>query len=198
MILASAEPADLVNAAKQLRDGSPDGLLGLKASHLPFNPGGDGDVTEFSSGANIAGYCNDQHFAWDPSDPPDVRKKKYDALIAKSDALFAPFTVKAWADAWAIDQCIVWPAPTHVDPVVPPGVTLPDIPTVILSGDADTSVTTDLSRVLLDRFPKATVVVVAGAQHPAFDRADDGAPKIAAHFFETLSVGDTSCADTPA
>lgn len=196
VILGSAEPADLVNAAKQLHDGSPDALLSLTSKYPQYHPDGDGDPKDFSSGANIAGYCNDQRFAWDPSDPPDVRRAKYDALIKKSDAQFVPFTAKAWGDAWAIDQCIVWPAPTHYDPVVPAGTIFADIPTLILSGDVDTSVTTDLSRVLLDHFPKAKVVVVAGAQHPSFNRAGACAPTISAHFFETLDPGDTSCAAT--
>ena len=186
-----------MTAAKQLRDGSPAALLILKATNPQFHPGGDGDAHEFSSGANVAGYCNDQRFAWERSDPPAVRRGKYDALIARSDDLFAPFTAKTWADAWAIDQCIGWPAPTHFDPVVPDGTAIRDIPTLILSGDADTNVTTGLSRVLLDRFRTGTLVEVAGAGHPTFSRPDNCAPTIAAHFFETLAPGDITCAMTP-
>ena len=195
-ILASAEPGDVVNAAKRLRDGSPDALLSLASADPQFAPGGDGEAKQFSSGANVAGSCNDQRFPWERSDPPDVRQAKYDRLVARSDALFTPFTAKIWTGAFPYDQCIVWPAPTHYDPVVPDGTRFADTPTLILSGDVDTSVTTDLSRVLLDRFPKAAFVEVAGAQHPTFSRADACAPTIAAHFFETLEPGDTSCAAT--
>ncbi len=196
VLLGTAPGPELVDAAVELRNGSSARLLTLSLANPSFNPGGDGDAADFSSGANMAGYCNDQRFAWDPSDAFVTREAKLAALIAMSSHLFKPISAKAWSDAWSFDQCAVWPAPTRFEPIVPAGVTMPDIPTLILSGDVDTSVTTDLSRVLLDRFPKAKLVVVAGAEHPAFSRADACAPNIVATFFTTLDAGDTSCAAT--
>ena len=196
VLLGSAPNADIVDAALQLRNGSPARLITLSQGSSAFNSGGDGAFTDFSSGANIAGYCNDQRFAWDRSDGIAIRKAKMAALIATSDELFKPFSAKAWSDAWSLDQCIVWPAATRFEPIVPAGSVVPDIPTLILSGDVDTNVTTDLSRVLLDRFPKAKLVVVAGAEHPAFSRSDTCAPDMVARFFTTLDAGDTSCAAT--
>ncbi len=97
-----------------------------------------------------------------------------------------------------MDQCLDWPAPTNFTPVIPVGVSMPDVPALILSGDEDNGVPTELSRALLQEFPGAAMVVIEGAGHPTMSMNGPCVPTMVAGFLETLTLPDTSCAGTPA
>jgi len=187
-------PSDLLEAAAALDHGDPAPLLRPGQQHPPFIPDGDGLPTDFSSGDSAARSCNDQDAVWDRSDPPAAREH---ALAAELDALpanaFAPFTKQAWNDYWWLDMCLGWPAPDRFEPAVPEGAVFAGIPALVLAGDLDTVVSTEVSRALLDGFPDATFLLVRGAGHITIG-SSTCAGEIVTTFFETLDAGDTTCA----
>jgi pimeloyl-ACP methyl ester carboxylesterase len=196
----AVDPSDLIAAAAALRRGDPQPLLALGAS-VPFWPADAGNVAQYSQGDNVAAYCNDQDFVWKRSDPIDVRKTKFVAAAAAFPAAtFAPLSVTDWvrrAYGGFINVCLTWPAPDRFEPAIPADAVFPDVATLILSGDVDTWVPTEITRKLLGEFPDARFVRVAGAAHPTMGFRGDCVPAIVARFFETLDAGDTSCADEP-
>jgi pimeloyl-ACP methyl ester carboxylesterase len=193
-LMSSIPPSDLLEAAAALKDGDPAPLMHLAQQSPPFIPDGDGLPTDFSSGDSAARSCNDQDPVWDRSDPPAAREH---ALAAELEILpanaFAPFTKATWNDYWWLDMCLGWPAPDRFEPAVPEGAVFDGIPALILAGDLDTVVSTETSRVLLDGFPDATFLLVRGAGHITIG-SSACAGEIVTTFFDTLDVGDTTCA----
>jgi pimeloyl-ACP methyl ester carboxylesterase len=198
-VLALVDPYLTVSAAKALAGGDSKRLINLAADHVQFAPFDDQDsVVPFSWGANLAGWCNDQVVPWSQTDSIPARKAAYDAYLAglAPDA-FAPFSVSSWSIWNYMDQCLEWPAPVNFTPVIPAGTTMPDVPTLILGGDEDNGVPLGFSRALLELFPQATFVQVAGAGHPTMSMDGQCVPSIVGGFLETGTVPDTSCAGTP-
>jgi pimeloyl-ACP methyl ester carboxylesterase len=193
-LVAGADPIEIIRAAVALRSGDPSPLVNL----VNTPPSDNGLFTDFSAGMNMAGNCNDSDSPWDRADAPSLRRQKLDAAIAALPAdAFAPFSKTAWTAAIPFGVCLAWPAPHGFEPVIPSGATLPDVPVLILSGDADRVVPTFESRPLLGEFPKAEFVIVAGAGHQTLAGPGTCSATIAAQFLETLKLGDTSCAATP-
>lgn len=187
-------PTDLLEAAAALEDDDPAPLMGLAQQSPPFLPDGDGLPTDFSSGDSAARSCNDQDAVWDRSDPPAAREE---VLVAELDALpanaFAPFTKQTWNDYWWLDMCLGWPTPDRFEPAVPEGAVFAGIPALVLAGDLDTVVSTETSMALLEGFPDATFLVIGGASHITIG-SNTCAVQIVTTFFDTLDVGDTTCA----
>lgn len=193
-LFAITDPLLILRAAIALQRSDPQPILQLAGM-----PQDSGPITVFSAGMSQASVCNDIDSPWDRTDPIPVRRQKLSAAIAALPATaFAPFSKASWTRVFLYGWCVVWPAPARFEPVIPPGSTLPDVPTLILSGDVDNLVPTFFSRPLLREFPKATFVIVAGAGHVTMaGGAPNCASSIATRFIETLQPGDTSCAATP-
>lgn len=194
-----SNPIDLVAASLALQRGDPRPLLRLAANN-PLWGLDQGDPKVFSAGDNLATQCNDADFVWNRTDPIDVRRAKYRETVASLPAdTFAPFSVQGWLPYGWPDVCVTWPAPNRFEPAVPSGAAFPDVPTLILAGDIDFIIPSDQVRSLKDEFPNATFVVVAGAGHPVTGPAwGHCAAELVAQLFDTLKVGDTSCASTTA
>ncbi len=189
-----APPSTVLQMAAALRRGNPNPLLAL-AVQQPFWPDAMGATADFSEGDNIAALCSDLPVPWSPADSIAVRRSKYaTALAAFSKATFAPFSKGGWNVFNLSEECLTWPAPRRYEPAVPTTAPLRALPTVIFSGDVDSTVPTEMTRHLLAEFPHAVFINVAGAAHPAIGWRQDCVPQIAAHFFATLRPGDTSCA----
>jgi pimeloyl-ACP methyl ester carboxylesterase len=188
------DPLLILRAAIALQRGDPQPILQLAGA-----PQGNGPITVFSAGMSQASMCNDIDSPWDRTDPIPVRRQRLASAIAALPAgAFAPFSKSSWTRVFVYRWCVVWPAPARFEPVIPPGSTFPDVPTLILSGDVDNLVPTFFSRPLLSEFPKATFVLVAGSGHVTMvGQAAGCASSIATRFIETLQAGDTSCAATP-
>ena len=187
----------VLRTAAALRRGNRKPLLAL-ALQYPFWPGPMGAAGDFSQGDNIAASCSDLPEAWSPADPIAVRQSKYAAaLSAFPKQTFAPFSARGWNVFWLSEECLTWPTPRRYEPAVPTTAPLRNLPTIIFSGDVDSSVPTEMTRHLLAEFPKAAFINVAGAAHPAIGWRPDCVPQIAAHFFATLRPGDASCARKP-
>ncbi len=198
-ILTGANPAFLVSGALALARGDAQPLINLAAGFRPVAlPETTMAPTEFSAGANAAGWCNDEDTAWNRADPVPARQAALDAYLAALPAdAFAPFSKDAWRPFQAIDLCLNWPAPVNFTPAVPAGTTMPSVPVLILSGDEDNGVPLGYSQALLDEFPQATLVRIAGAGHPTMSLDGPCVPSIVGGFLETGTVPDTSCAGTP-
>ncbi len=165
------DAAELAATADALDRGDKAPLVRLVGESMrPYEPS---PVEEFSDGANVATFCNDNDFVWDRTDPVNVRKAKYNRVYAALPAAaFAPFSKRAWTDRFLSDYCTYWPAPDRFTPANPKGVTVSKVPTLIISGDFDTNVPTNTTRQLLRIFPKATFATIAGAGHPAAGWSD--------------------------
>ncbi len=189
-----APPEAVLQMAAALRRGNPKPLLAL-ALQQPFWPSTEGAASDFSEGDNIAAQCSDLPTPWSPADPIAVRQGKYETTLgAFPKQTFAPFSVRGWNVFWFSEECLGWPAPSRYEPVVPTTAQLRNLPTIIFSGDIDSTVPTEMTRHLLAEFPHAAFITVAGAAHPAIGWRQDCVPQIAAHFFATLQPGNTSCA----
>jgi pimeloyl-ACP methyl ester carboxylesterase len=163
---------------------------------------GAGALREFSEGLYVATSCNDYPQAYDMTQPTDVRRHQYKAAIQdlqKNDPdIFWPLTVQEWVTYpdhyW--DSCIGWPSPSRLDPPVPPDAVYPDVPVLVLSSDLDSLTSPEGARATADAFPNSTFVSVANMTHVSalgdFGRC---ASRIVIRFVDTLSAGDTSCAN---
>jgi len=189
-------PSAVVDAATSLRAGNAQPLLRLAAVHSRGPLARPPDASVFSAGDNIAAFCNDQDFVWERTDPLGVRARKLRAAVAAMprDA-FDPFTVAGWRAFTTPAGCLTWPAPDRFEPAVPPDAPFPDVPTLILAGDSDTTVPPEVVATLRDELPDADFVTVAGAGHPVAGVAwGHCAAELIGRLFDTLAVGDTSCA----
>ena len=189
-------PRSLLDAAHAALDGhDPSGLIGLAAGSSIF--AGQSDPAYFSNGDNVAAQCADITLPWAASDPVAVRPGKLQAAVAglPTDA-FAPFTREGYIAGVMpfLAMCLDWPAQDSPTGILPDGAAWPDVPTLIIGGDTDTQAPFDANRGLLDQFPHATEVVVAGAAHNAaapFYGSCGG--EVVSLFLDTLSADPSAC-----
>ncbi len=190
------EPQPILDAMVALKNGDQKPILRVGLDHPLIAPSG-GHPESFSQGDNMAAYCNDQDFPWDRSDPLATRQAKFAAAVAAFPKdTFAPWTPAGW-NAWNFpaQACMRWPAPSRFEPVIPAGATFPKVPTLILSGDIDANAPIEINRALLESFPDATLMTVAGAGHDAAASFwTSCGPKAVVTFFDTLKVDPTACA----
>lgn len=189
---------ELLAAGGALSHGDPAPLLRLGAESSPFVTD-QGDPHIYSAGAGSATGCVDPQQPWDWSAPLKRRLQQLDAAVADlSDDYFAPFSKAAGTalPASGERQCLWWQKPTPSSPVVPPGATYPNVPTLAMTGDLDTLVPTEEVRKAAALFPDSTVVEVAEAGHITVLWSLCAAA-IESQFLENLQAGDTSCAKTP-
>jgi len=196
-VCGDLDPATIVEAADHFRHGNPTPLLRI-AAERPMYDFDTGDASEFSLGDNIAAQCNDQDFVWNRDDPIPVRERKYRAALAafRGANPFAPFSIRSWV-TYLPEPCMFWPAPDRFVPAIPPDAVFPDLPTLVLAGDADVVVPPVVVRTLKTEFPHAAFVVVAGAGHPVTGPVyGTCAATLVTQLFDHLRVTDASCAKT--
>ena len=199
VLCGQIDPAQFMNAAASFQRGDRQPLLRIADLHTSGPGDRARDPTDFSAGANIAAFCNDQDFVWDRMDPIPVRRSKLDAAekALPKDA-YSPFSLRGWRTLVSPGGCLTWPAPDRFEPAVPANAVFPDVPTLILAGDSDTIVPPEVVETLHDEFPNATFLTVAGAAHPVTGPAwGECAAELVGQLFDTLSVDDTSCSKTP-
>jgi len=197
-VCGDLDPAEIVGAADRFRKGNPTPLLRIAADR-PMYDFGAGDASQFSLGDNIAAQCNDQDFVWNRDDPIPVRQRKYRAALAafRNANPFTPFSVGSWV-TYLPEPCMDWPAPERFVPAIPAHASFPDVPTLILAGDADVVVPPVVVRTLRAEFPHAAFVVVAGAGHPVTGPAyGTCGAELVSELFDQLKITDTSCAKSP-
>jgi hypothetical protein len=181
-----------------LSGGDPLPLLRLGAEVIPFVTD-YGDPTSGSQGDYVAAMCTDARPPWDWSLPVPEREVQFTNAVAQLPPDdYAPFS-KTAASGVAVSvekQCLWWQKPTLSAPVTPPQAVYPNVPTLVLSGDLDTLVPREVVREVAALFPASIFVPVAEAGHVTILWTQCSAD-LQSRFFETLSVGNTSCARTP-
>jgi pimeloyl-ACP methyl ester carboxylesterase len=158
-----------------------------------------GDPTAGSQGDYVATLCVDAQQPWDWSEPVPEREEQFaDAVSQLPLDQFAPFSKNAGTslEVSGEKQCLWWQKPTPSSPVTPAHPIYPNVPTLVLSGDLDTEVPAEEVRQVAALFLGSTFISVAEAGHLTVTWTQCAA-NLQAQFFETLAVGDTSCAMTP-
>jgi pimeloyl-ACP methyl ester carboxylesterase len=118
--------------------------------------------------ANWATSCHDYPRAFDYGDHPAERRRDYERHVRRLDpAGFAPFSPRAWVTRPEFDTgaCLTWPADPTARTPFPPGIRLPDVPVLVLSGDLDANTPTASARAAAAQFRHARVIEVPGAGH---------------------------------
>ena len=188
---------DLLAALRAYERGDPDPLARIAAEDLPFT--GGGPVESYSEAAYAAVACHDYPTLWNTASSIPERRAEYDAARARLEPeAYAPFPNDIWLKSIYINQyvtgCIEWPAPQYPDPPVPPGVSYPTVPVLVLDGDLDLVTPLGDSAQAASLFPNSTFVVVPNVGHvTALADYPVCAAGIVRRFMSTLSTGDTSC-----
>jgi pimeloyl-ACP methyl ester carboxylesterase len=145
-------------AVRSALDGDPALLLRLAAV-----PAGGLDTEGPDSDALfVATRCEDGAVPWAPGTPIDARAAAAAAaLAAVPPPQLAPFGPAGVRELGFSDLCRSWPEA----PVSQPRPPLPDIPTLILSGDQDLRTPRSDALALAARMPSARVVAVPLAGH---------------------------------
>jgi pimeloyl-ACP methyl ester carboxylesterase len=189
---------ELLAAGESLSHGDPAPLLRLGAEVVPLVTD-NGDPTSSSQGDYFATLCVDSHQPWEWSAPLPERLRQFaDAVEDLPSDHFAPFSKVAGTSLGVSleKQCLWWQKPSPSSPVTSSHPTYPNVPTLVLDGDMDTSVPMEEARKVAASFPQSTFVRVAEAGHVTFGWSSCAA-NLESQFLETLQVGDTRCTETP-
>jgi len=133
------------------------------------------DVVEQATSSDInsalyyATTCGDGPFPWAPADPVQMRLAELTSAIAT-----LPSGATGLLGSWAVLDsapigCAFWPAPSG-GAALGPG-PLPDVPTLVLSGDRDIRTPTSAAVQIASLFPQGHVLVVPGSGHAVLGRS---------------------------
>jgi pimeloyl-ACP methyl ester carboxylesterase len=189
---------EILAAGNSLSHGDAAPLLRLGAEVSPL-VSDYGDPTTYSQGDYFATMCVDAHEPWDWS--ASIPQRKIQLASAASELSpdhFAPFSNTAGTSLEVSfeNQCLWWQKPTPSSPVTLPAAVYPNVPTLVLDGDMDTIVPMEEVQQVAGLLPNTTFVPVAEAGHVTAYWTQCSA-NLESEFFETLQVGDTSCAKSP-
>jgi pimeloyl-ACP methyl ester carboxylesterase len=117
--------------------------------------------------------CEEQDFPWSRSASPGERLKEARAAIgALPTSAYAPFSAANVLDFDVLRTCAYWPFATPAPPVVPN--TMPNVPTLILSGADDLRTPTANAQSLAAQIPDAHVLVVPNTGHAVLEDEPTG------------------------
>jgi pimeloyl-ACP methyl ester carboxylesterase len=147
----------------------------------------------FSVTQSFATMCHDYPRLFSFADALPVRQAAYRrALTTMNARQFAPFSPVGWMRAGfeSGDACIHWPG----DPAAPATTLgpLPDVPTLVVSGDLDANTPSLAGRQTARQFPHATWVEIPNVGHTP--TAEGCGLEVAAHFVRTLHAQRHRCA----
>jgi pimeloyl-ACP methyl ester carboxylesterase len=112
----------------------------------------------------FATSCEENYYPWNRSDSPAQRTAEALAAFAAEPAsTFAPFTAKTAYDESDAPYCAYWPFATAA-PESTTG-TLPNVPTLIISGAEDLRTPTSDAEEVASQIPDATLLVVPNTGH---------------------------------
>jgi pimeloyl-ACP methyl ester carboxylesterase len=161
LLVSDAYPFErmlLPAAVRAARDSDPALLLRLAA--LPL-PGGDAEGGD-SDAVLVATRCEDGGVPWPAGTPVTLRRAAVGAaLAALPPGQLAPFGAESLRLTGIADLCNGWPE----SPIAQPRLPLPDVPTLILSGDVDLRTPRSYALTLAARLPRAQVVSVPRTGH---------------------------------
>jgi pimeloyl-ACP methyl ester carboxylesterase len=160
-ILRAEFPAAIRAAATG--DTAPLGRLVARAG------GGESEAGEgIDTPLYLTTSCEEQDFPWSRAATPHQRLAQATAYIdALPASATAPFTPTNMLDFDNLRTCAFWPFATPAPPVVPE--TMPDVPTLILSGADDLRTPTANARALAAQIPDAHLLVVPNTGHAVLE-----------------------------
>lgn len=126
-------------------------------------------TNEIDTALYYATTCGDGPFPWGPTDPVPTR------LAALTGAIAAlPPGSTGLLGAWAVFDsaptgCAFWPSPSG-GAALGAG-PLPDVPTLVLSGDRDIRTPTSGAVQIASQFPQGHVLLVPGSGHAVLERS---------------------------
>ena len=147
--------------------------------------------------------CHDYPKVFSYADPVAVRVQQYQQALGATDpADFSPFGALAWSEAGVIGggivgtfDCIDWPDEPTMPSPLPAGARMPDVPTLVLAGDLDTTAPIAFGRQVAAEFPDGRLVVIPNIGHVPTE-GDDCALNLGLTFVRTLTTGAGDCAGT--
>jgi pimeloyl-ACP methyl ester carboxylesterase len=172
--------------------------------------GAGGSPESFSQGLFVAASCSDNPQAYDLRLEPTAREAEWHSALARKQAqdpdLYAPFTIDEFLtmppDYAYLQLCLGWPVPSALHPAgepVPPGTRFPAVPTLVLTGDLDTTTPPGEGAAAARLFPRARHVIIANTAHvSALGDAYGCAASIVRRFTETGKVNDACVSTIPA
>jgi pimeloyl-ACP methyl ester carboxylesterase len=192
--------SEVAAAARALRRGDPAPLLRLAAEPLVTFPAEAPEI--FSAGLNLARYCSDQPFQWDPGASLLERQAQFEAARRSLHRRrFAPFSIDGWVapaplGAWLPDPCIGWPSPTHErERPVPDGATAGGVPALVLTAEYDIFLPRRIAGDVRKVFPSNRLIDIGSSGHvTVFGVNSECAVGLVQRFLATGSAGDASCA----
>jgi pimeloyl-ACP methyl ester carboxylesterase len=191
---------EILAAAAALKGGDTAPLLRLAAEGQFGLIGDYGDPTFNSAGSFYATGCVDAGQPWDWDDPVDKRMTEYDRAVAELPGnYFAPFSkdpATGILNSTLGKQCLWWQRPTPSSPMAPKHAAYPNTPTLVLDGDIDNRVPLEETMDVAKLFPNSSFVKFQEVGHYTVEFSPC-AEQLAAMFIESLSAGDTSCANEP-
>src|SRR5918911_87531 len=150
---------------------------------------GAGDTSDntISVGLFVTTTCEEGRSPWDRADPPQIRAESaIRAARAIPRAQLGPFDGRVALLAGTAPLCVTWPNAAPAPAAPGP---LPNVPTLILSGDADLRTPVTDARALAARIPAAQFVEVPFTGHSVIGGDTTGCAKAAvAAFFAGQAV----------
>jgi pimeloyl-ACP methyl ester carboxylesterase len=156
-------------AVRSALEHDPDPLLRLRLlsegliPNVPIESNASEPSQEIDEALFAATSCEESPFPWQRGAPPATRlAEALDYLHAQPPSDFYPFdAVTAYANS-LVPDCAGWP---DASPAPPAQSALPNVPTLILSGEQDMRTPTADARALAARIPDAQVLVVPFTGH---------------------------------
>src|SRR5271165_371700 len=125
---------------------------------------GEGEGEDFDTPLYYATTCEDQEFPWSRAADPKGRIAEAAAAAGALPAsVFAPFTAANAVALSDIPACAYWPFTAPAPP--PDEAPLPNVPTLILSGEDDLRTPTANAREVADQIPDAQLLPVPYTGH---------------------------------
>jgi len=164
--------AELPAAVHAALRGDPASLLRLSALSQGYLPDGahprtglqSSDDDSFDQALYLATSCEETEFPWSPRNAPAAtRMAETEAALAAipSSALY-PFDRVSDFETSNLSTCSQWPIASAPPPADGP---LPNVPTLILSGEDDLRTPTSDARQIVARIPDAQLLVVPHTGH---------------------------------
>jgi pimeloyl-ACP methyl ester carboxylesterase len=184
--------AEFITAVRAADDGDNAPLARLLASG---GAGTGGEGQDFDAPLYFATTCEEVSFPWSRAASPAGRLAQARAAArALPSAAFAPFTAANALDLSDLRACAHWPFTTPFPPrqTAP----LPNVPTLILSGEADLRTPTEGAREVSAQIPDSRLLLVPDTGHSVLTGEIGSCAKLALQaMFAGRSV--SPCPHTP-
>ncbi len=178
-------------AVQSALHGNPDPLLRLKAlsegliPNVPLQPQGSQTEREANEEEDnalfLATSCEEKPFPWQRSAAPATREAEARAALhaLPSGDLYPFDAATVWADS-LVPVCLDWPNAAPAPPAAGP---LPNVPTLIFSGEQDLRTPTSNARRIAAEIPDAQLLVVPYTGHSVIGSDFSGCASLAVEAF---------------